>query len=60
LALLVARIATHDVYDTTAAYDFTLVANTLDAGFDFHDEIRRSEARCRHPNGTGRIMAVNA
>jgi hypothetical protein len=60
LALLVARIAAHDVHDATAADDFTLVANTLDAGFDFHDDIRRTEARRRHPDGTGRTMAVNA
>ncbi len=37
LALLVPGIAAHDVDDTSTANDLTVLADSLDAGTDFHD-----------------------
>src|SRR6185369_6814449 len=36
LALLVARVAADDVHHSAAADDLAFVANSLNAGFDFH------------------------
>src|SRR5439155_10813143 len=36
LALLVARIAAHDVHLAFAAHDLAVLANPFDAGADFH------------------------
>jgi hypothetical protein len=42
-----ARVAAHDVHHTTAADDLALVANALDAGFDFHRSIPNSAMQWR-------------
>jgi hypothetical protein len=38
----VARVAADDVHDPTAAYDLALIANSLNAGFDFHGDTRQA------------------
>jgi hypothetical protein len=58
LALLVPRIAAHDVHDTTTAHDLALVANPLDACLYFHRSTRRGSDR---PWQAANLkMAVNA
>ena len=37
-----ARIAANDSHDPTAANDLALIANSLNAGFDFHGNIRQA------------------
>jgi hypothetical protein len=37
LPLFVARVAAHDVHHAPAAHNFAVVAQTLNAGADFHD-----------------------
>jgi hypothetical protein len=49
LSLFVARIAAHNVNDATTTHDFTLITNTLNAGFDFHRSTQlgpRDQGRC--------------
>jgi hypothetical protein len=36
LPLFVARVATDDKYDAATTYDFAFVADSLNAGFNFH------------------------
>ena len=42
LALLMARVAADDSHHPTAADDLALIANSLNAGFDFHGNIRQT------------------
>jgi hypothetical protein len=42
LALLVARVAADDAHHPAAADDFAFIANSLNAGFDFHGDIRQA------------------
>jgi hypothetical protein len=37
-----ARVAADDVHDPTAADDLALIANSLNAGFDFHGDTRQA------------------
>ena len=37
-----ARVAADDVHDPTAAYDLAFIANSLNAGFDFHGDTRQA------------------
>jgi hypothetical protein len=42
LALFVAWVAADDVHDPAAADDLALIANSLNAGFDFHGDTRQA------------------
>jgi hypothetical protein len=42
LALFVARVAADDVHDAAAADDLAFIANSLNAGFDFHGDTRQA------------------
>jgi hypothetical protein len=37
-----ARVTADDVHHSAAADDFALIADSLNAGFDFHDYIRQT------------------
>jgi hypothetical protein len=57
LPLLVTGIAADDEHDAATAHNLALVADSLDAGFDFH---RCTSPRRSAGSGTGTGMAVNA
>jgi hypothetical protein len=58
LPLLVAGIAADDEHNAATTYNLALVANTLNAGFDFHDDTFPSKDAA--PGEAGPEMAVNA
>jgi hypothetical protein len=55
--LFVAGIAADDEHDAAATYNLALVANTFNAGFDFHGNTPPGEGAA--PPEAGPEMAVN-
>jgi hypothetical protein len=57
LSLFVARVAAHDADHTSAAHDLALVANTADAGTDFHGNTHSTKRNATGERQTRRRQA---